>query len=198
MKKLCFAAAVLFAFVGGIYSYAEETKRHIANSVLRLHVVANSDDAKDQELKLKVRDGVILAFGEIAENANGKNEALLSARQRVKEIEDAAIRVISDEGYCYPVAVNIGKTKFPTKHYGKLALPKGEYDAVNVIIGSGKGENWWCVMYPPLCFVDPVTAAASENMLKGLAGKIGDDSAKIICDSESSEVKIRFKILELF
>lgn len=198
MKKLCFAAAVLFALVGGIYSYAEETKGRIADSVLRLHVVANSDDANDQELKLKVRDGVISAFGEIAENAEGKNEALLSARQRVKEIEAAAKKVISDEGYSYDVAVYIGKTKFPTKHYGKLALPKGEYDAVNVIIGSGKGKNWWCVMYPPLCFVDPVTAGASESMLNGLADKLGDDSVKIICDSERPEVKIRFKILELF
>lgn len=198
MKKICILAAVVLSLVAGIYIYAEETKGRIADSVLRLHVVANSNSAFDQALKLKVRDGVISVFGEISKSAEGKEEALITARQNVKKIEAAAKKVILEEGLDCSVHVYIGKTKFPTKYYGKLALPRGEYDAVNVIIGSGKGENWWCVMYPPLCFIDPVTAATTEKAIIELADRLGNDGMKIIYDAEEPKVKIRFKILELF
>lgn len=198
MKKIYVFLAAIALLSSGLYTYAEQTKSDIASSVLRLHVVANSDSEKDQALKLKVRDAVLDKFSQIAQNTESKNEAMILAEESKDEIIKAAESIVLSEGYDYPVTVSVGKTDFPTKFYKNIALPKGRYDAVNVKIGSGSGKNWWCVMYPPLCVADPLSLTAPEESLKVLSDSLGEENYKIITDSEDKKIKIKFKILELF
>lgn len=198
MKKIYVFLAAIALVSSGLYTYAEQTKSNIASSVLRLHVVANSDSEKDQALKLKVRDAVLDKFSQIAQNTESKNEAMTLAEESKEEIVKAAESIVLREGYDYPVTVSVGKTDFPTKFYKNIALPKGRYDAVNVKIGSGGGKNWWCVMYPPLCVADPLSLTAPEESLKVLSDSLGEENYKIITDSEDKKIKIKFKILELF
>ena len=170
MKRI-YAMLILITLISGVYVYAEETKGEIADAVLRLHVVANSDSEADQALKIKENRG---------------------------RIAEAAIAVINEDGFDSPVKVEIGKADFPTKSYSGITLPKGRYDAVNVKIGKAKGKNWWCVMYPPLCIADSVSAEFMPEAKAKLKAAVSDSQYKIISEPESGEIKIKFKILEIF
>lgn len=125
----------------------------LSSSVLRLHVLANSDSIADQALKLAVKNEVVeyirAEFNEIDELEKAKAKA----EERIPQIQAQAEAIIKQEGYNYPVQVTVGNYEFPTKSYGNFILPQGEYQAVRVIIGEGEGKNWWCVLFPPLCLV---------------------------------------------
>lgn len=131
-------------------------------SLIRLHVLANSDSAADQELKRKVRDEIIEAIAPEFLPSGDIDSARLTALNNLDRIELIASRVIKAEGMNYPVTAELGTFPFPTKHYGAFILPAGEYEAVRVVIGSGGGTNWWCVLFPPLCFVDMTRYAAID------------------------------------
>lgn len=197
MKRI-YAMLILITLISGVYVYAEETKGEIADAVLRLHVVANSDSEADQALKIKVRDAVRKEFSCFAQNAEYKTDAVMLAKENSGRIAEAAISVIKEEGFDYPVKVEIGKADFPTKSYSGITLPKGRYDAVNVKIGKAKGKNWWCVMYPPLCIADSVSAEFMPEAKAELKAAVSDSLYKIISEPESDGVKIKFKILEIF
>lgn len=162
----------------------------IRNSVLRMHVIANSDSDADQELKLKVRDAVLQAGKEYFDGsitASQAEEKLIPVKEK---LEQAARQTIEENGFDYSVRVTICKEYFGTRTYDNdITLPAGQYEAVKVIIGEGKGHNWWCVMFPPMC----LPAAESDAEI---------DS--VLSDSELSVVKSnpkfepRFKIIELF
>jgi stage II sporulation protein R len=130
------------------------SKAYNHNNLIRLHIIANSNDPGDQELKYRVRDAIITAFSPELQRLRSRAdaEALLAADQG--KIVRLAERVIADNGRRYPARVEIGDFDFPTRTYGNLVLPAGNYRAVRVILGRGAGANWWCVLYPPLCFVD--------------------------------------------
>ncbi|MDO4540602.1 MAG: stage II sporulation protein R [Syntrophomonadaceae bacterium] len=145
--------------------------------VLRLHVQANSDSVRDQALKLEVRDAVVEYMREELASAEDLREAEALARAHRDEITACAVRTLAENGCHEPVAVYIGGDNFPEKAYGDLVLPAGRYQAVRVVIGSGQGQNWWCVLFPPLCLL-----SSSED---GLA----------LSDPEEREVA--FKCLEL-
>lgn len=135
-------------------SYAQNISTDIANSVFRLHVLANSDSQEDQDLKYKVRDSLLDYMNTICANCKTKNEAILLVNNNKNKFQEIASETIKQEGYNYNVKINIGNFEFPTKNYGDISLPAGFYDALRVEIGEAKGQNWWCVMFPPLCFVD--------------------------------------------
>lgn len=130
-----------------------EQNTPLADGVLRLHVIANSDDPNDQALKLQVKDEVVKMMRKEFANVKDVDEARHLAIQRAPKIKAAAERVIAEQGYAYPVNVYVGECDFPTKVYGNLVLPQGRYQAVRVVIGEGQGKNWWCVLFPPLCMV---------------------------------------------
>jgi len=122
--------------------------------LIRLHIVANSDCAADQELKRKVRDEIIRCVaGEFLE-ADNIEKARSIARDNLSLIKEIASREVKAAGKDYPVEVELSDFTFPTKHYGPFVLPAGDYESVRVVIGNGGGANWWCVLFPPLCFVD--------------------------------------------
>lgn len=140
------------------------------NQLIRLHIVANSDCTVDQELKRKIRDEIIHCFSPDLVNVPNIEAAREITRANLDRIKAIASREISAQGQNYPAEVQLGRFTFPTKHYGPFMLPAGEYESVQIIIGSGSGANWWCVLFPPLCFVDMPKAAAGivpENINPG-------------------------------
>lgn len=123
----------------------------IRSETLRLHIIANSDSEEDQQLKLKVRDAVLEATGELFAEVSGKTEAVAAAEYSANDIKEIAEKTIAEEGFDYEVQVEVTEMWFETRSYEGFTLPAGDYDAVRIIIGEGEGKNWWCVMYPALC-----------------------------------------------
>jgi len=135
---------------------------YASDNLIRLHVVANSDSAADQDLKRKVRDEIILYTETEFIKAENMDSARSIASANLEGIKDVADREIKAQGKTYPVRVELDSFPFPTKHYGPFILPAGDYEAVKVTIGAGVGANWWCVLFPPLCFVDMSKLAESS------------------------------------
>lgn len=148
---LLLAAVLMF-----IYSSWKFNSQNTLNSddFIRFHVIANSDSKEDQALKLKVRDGVITNLNKTLLKAKSIEESRTFIKSDLKEIENIAKGVVKANGYDYPVKANLGVRWIPEKTYGNLTFPAGEYEALNIVIGSGKGHNWWCVLFPPLCLID--------------------------------------------
>jgi len=181
-----------------ILSYARSLGADIADAVVRLHIVANSNSDLDQSLKFQVRDRILRDTSHIFSQTKNPIQALSLARENTDYIKAIAEDELRRLGFDYRVSVDVGETVFPTKIYGNIALPKGKYNAVNIRIGEAKGENWWCVMYPPLCFTDgvvSVSTAAQEQLKKNLSPS---EYRLITESSESVPVEIKFKIVEIF
>ena len=132
----------------------EITARELSSKLIRLHVIANSDSPEDQDLKLQVRDTIIGTLDREFEGVDDINISREFIKNNLKYIEEIARREIQKSGKNYSVTAMFDKFPFPVKTYGYVTLPAGEYEALRIIIGSGKGANWWCVLFPPLCFVD--------------------------------------------
>jgi stage II sporulation protein R len=192
MKKIlvlmCLLAAVGL-LVGWISSTPEENKESINPNIIRFHVRANSDSEGDQALKKKVRNAVLAKFSNLSETQSIEQARLL-IEQNLKGMEKEAARVIAQNGKTYPVRVEYGVANFPLKSYGEINYPAGQYEAVQIIIGEGKGQNWWCVLFPPLCFVD-VTSSLSANP--------GISKPVIQNDQQGQPVKpvVKFKTVEV-
>ncbi|MHB8156901.1 MAG: stage II sporulation protein R [Desulfocucumaceae bacterium] len=182
--------------------------------LIRFHVIANSDTVADQALKLKVRDGVIKAMSPVLTGAGDVEEARKRVDENIGLMASAATGVLNENGSHYPVRVVRGNFEFPEKSYrissegGKeterITLSAGEYEAVRVIIGEGKGANWWCVLFPPLCFVNPAdsaggdqkTPAAGENSQSDIpAFKYDNIPPEVV---EGSKVEYRFKVVDWY
>lgn len=187
----------LYIFVCA-FSYVNAVSSDIANSVFRLHVIANSDEKEDQELKLKVRDSVLSYMNEICENVTTKEEAILIANEHIDEFKEIALNTIHENGYDYLVNIRIGNFSFPTKTYGDISLPSGYYDALRIEIGKAKGQNWWCVMFPPLCFVDVSSGIVPDESKETMKSDLSDEEFSLISDNEDSNVKFKFKLIEWF
>lgn len=180
------------------FSYAESASSDIANSVFRLHVLANSDNTEDQDLKYKVRDHLLNYMNELCANTSNKKEAIEIVESHQEEFQRIAEETIQNEGYHYSVKLNIGNFEFPTKTYGDIALPAGFYDALRVEIGEAKGQNWWCVMFPPLCFIDVTSGVVPDESKEDLKENMSEEDYALISDKDSSEINFKFKLLEFF
>lgn len=187
----------LFVFISAI-SYVDAVSKDLSNSVFRLHVIANSDSTEDQNLKYKVRDKVLEYMNEISKNCPSKEDVILLATEHLSEFEEIAKQVIVDNGYDYDVTVKIGNFDFPTKSYGDISFPAGNYDALRIEIGSAQGQNWWCVMFPPLCFVDVTSGVVPDESKEIMKENLNDEEYSIISDNESSDIKFKFSLIEFF
>lgn len=187
----------LFILISAI-SYVDAVSNNIADSVFRLHVIANSDSKEDQELKLKVRDELLSYMNIISKDSANKQEAMQIANEHKEEFTQIAEKVIKENGYNYTVNVQVGKADFPTKYYGDITLPAGTYDALKVQIGEAKGQNWWCVMFPPLCFVDVSTGIVPDNSKQELKQSLDNEEYDLISKTDDNEILFKFKIVELF
>ena len=176
-------------------SYANQVSNDIANSVFRLHVIANSDSDEDQNLKYIVRDKLLEYMNELCINCSTKEEAISIAQNNLNNFKELALQTIREEGFDYSVNVNIGNFEFPTKYYGDISLPAGYYDALKVEIGEAKGQNWWCVMFPPLCFTDVTSGVVPEESKEDLENTLTDEEFSIVSDN-SLDIQVKFKILE--
>ena len=180
------------------FSYAQNMSTDIANNVLRLHVLANSNSEEDQNLKYKVRDNLLSYMNEICGNCSTKQEAITLVEKSKEKFKQIAIDTIKNEGYYYDVNINIGNFEFPTKDYGDISLPAGFYDALRVEIGEAKGRNWWCVMFPPLCFVDVSSGVVPDNSKELLESNMSEEEFALVSDNSNTEIKFKFKLLEFF
>ncbi|MCG0276975.1 MAG: stage II sporulation protein R [Thermanaeromonas sp.] len=156
------------------------------DNLIRLHVIANSDTPEDQNLKLKVRDAIIKKAGEELAKAREPEEARKWLAENLPGLVWVAQQELKKEGYTYSVRAQVGDFNFPTRSYRELVLPAGRYEALRLIIGEGKGENWWCVLFPPLCLVDVAE---------------GETSREVVAWPEEgsleTSIELRFKILEV-
>lgn len=200
MKKYLLLLIVSVAFLLlSAYSYVNAVSNNLADSVFRLHVIANSDSEEDQNLKYKVRDSLIGYMNTLTNDMNTKDEVIKIAGKHIQDFKDIAQNVVKENGYNYEVNVEIGNFSFPTKTYGDISFPSGFYDALKVEIGKAEGQNWWCVMFPPLCFVDVSSGVVPEESKENLEANLGDEEYSIISDSEENGLtSIKFKIIEFF
>lgn len=187
----------LFVFISAI-SYVNAVSEDLANSVFRLHVIANSDSSEDQNLKYKVRDKVLEYMNDISKDCSSKEEIILLAKEHTDEFKEIAKQVINENGYDYDVNIKIGNFEFPTKSYGDITFPAGNYDALRIEIGAAKGQNWWCVMFPPLCFVDVTSGVVPDESKEMIKQNLNDEEYNIISDNESSDIKFKFSLIEFF
>lgn len=182
------ATALVMAFAFSVVSFAGACE-DIESRVLRLHILANSDSESDQALKLKVRDAILEISPEIFGDTSSKQEAIRKAKTDLSKIIAEAERVIKAEGYNYSVRAEVVNDKFNTRVYENFTLPAGDYDAVRIIIGSGSGHNWWCVMFPALCL-----PSAEGNELQN---ELPDSEKCIVDNNENSNgYEIRFGVVE--
>jgi len=144
-------------------SYVLAVSKDLENNLFRLHVIANSDEAEDQNLKYIVRDALISYMNSISKDCNSKEEVINLAQNHIDDFYNIARETIKNNGFDYDVEIEIGNFDFPTKTYGDISLPSGYYDALRVKIGTASGQNWWCVMFPPLCFVDISSGIVPEE-----------------------------------
>ena len=198
--KRFFVVLILFCFFVFIsaLSYVNAVSSDISESVFRLHVIANSDSKEDQELKYKVRDAVLEYMNNISKNCTSKEEVIELAYKYKEEFKEIAKKVIQENGYDYDVNINIGNFEFPTKYYGDISLPAGFYDALRIEIGEAKGQNWWCVMFPPLCFIDVTSGIVPDESKEIMRDNLNDEEYSLISDNESNDIKFKFSLIEFF
>ena len=171
------------------------------DKLIRFHVIANSDSDKDQKLKLKVRDEVISYLQPKLENSNSIEESEKIIKNEYKTLENISKKVISKNGYNYTVKVGLEYSNFPARQYSSVVLPAGKYKALRIIIGEGKGKNWWCVMFPPLRFIDDQNGIIDEKTDKKLKEVLTEEEYDLIMAKNKNEVKnleFKFKITEVF
>lgn len=179
-------------------SYTSAVSSDISSSVFRLHVIANSDSDEDQNLKYIVRDKVLEYMNTLVDtNVSSKEETVKIISDNLDNFKNIAQNTVYENGYNYDVNVEIGNFAFPTKNYGDISLPAGYYDALRISIGNADGRNWWCVMFPPLCFVDVSSGIVPEESKTTLEDTLSNEEYDLISGS-STQFEFKFKLVELF
>ena len=196
MLKKKFFIIFLFILSFLLYTsfYSINIQKNISDKVIRLHVIANSNSAIDQSIKLKVRDEIVKNISPLLSNCSNIDESRAVLDNNLYKIEQIANTTLKK--YCNDKATaSISNSNFPTKTYDNFSFPAGNYEALKVVIGEGKGENWWCVMFPPLCFTNS-SVEFSDDAIETLKQNLSDEEYEFISESNKSNVKIKFKLLE--
>lgn len=206
-KKLNFIFIItilLFIYIALLScNYTKTISTNLSDNVFRLHIIANSDSSEDQELKLKVRDKIIEYMNTLTSNSSDKKDVISIVNNHLDSFKEIALNTIKENGYNYDVNIEIGNFHFPTKSYGDISFPAGNYDALKIEIGDAIGQNWWCVLFPPLCFVNSSTGVVPDDSKNTLKENINSESYEIISEGNNSndntsDIKIKFKIIEFF
>lgn len=217
ISALCFLTAFLIALT--VRQQGNEAlAARIAPEILRFHILANSDSSADQQLKMEVKGLVINYVNEHLGGSATKDETAAWMLERKPDIETMAADYIRSQGKEYPVTLALTKDYFPTKSYGDMVFPCGTYDAARITIGSGRGRNWWCVLYPPLCYVDSMNAVVPESSKQTLMTLIPEDDYRALLpengrskhcepapsaqaqagnEKQKPHIRIKFRLLEL-
>ena len=194
MKKLVLSICVGFFLAMGLCAFTVDTSERLSSGIIRLHVRANSNSNEDQALKLKVRDRLLAEAKTLSPDGMSTENTKKIVANSLEHIAKISREELLKNGCTYPVRVSFGKSDFPLKTYGEMTLPAGTYEAVTVEIGSGKGDNWWCVMFPPLCFTEETFASIPEESEEILIENLGNDTYSMI---KSKKPKIKLKLYEM-
>lgn len=178
-----------------LFCYASNVSNDLENTIFRLHILANSDSNEDQSLKLKVRDNIISYLEEKCDNCNSKSEFISVTNFNLENLKNIAENTIQENGFNYSVKIELGNFYFPTKHYGNISLPAGYYDGLKIKIGNAEGQNWWCSLFPPLCFTDVSSGIINEDSEKNLKENISEEEFSVI-SSSNGIYKIKFRLIE--
>lgn len=191
MKKICAIAGILISIlVTGLVVNAKknEMQEELANEVFRFHVLANSDSDDDQALKMKVKEAIISYMKKELPESDSVETTKKWACENLEQIEAVAAEIISEEDYDYAVKAEVTTCDFPEKTYGDITFPAGEYEALRIEIGEANGQNWWCVLYPNLCFIDAVHAVVPDKGKEELKEVLEEDTYEMVTTTT------RFKI----
>lgn len=235
MKRLFTLLIISALLIGSFYSLggslpaisaheSEASAEVIGKNLIRFHVIANSDSEEDQNVKLEVRDAILAKVGPQLENVESTEEAKKYLKDNLDTIIETANSILSKEHMGYKATASVGKSVFPVKSYNSITLPAGEYTALKVVLGNGDGKNWWCVMFPPLCFIDVTQGLTEEKTDEQLSrvmttqqinsittimehtgttanaktkDESSEDSSQAISHSSESTIEFRFKTVEL-
>ncbi len=191
---------ILFAIV--IWGEGElrqkKLQEGIAGEIIRFHILANSDSEEDQAVKLEVRNEISAYMKELLDNVEGRNEAETVIKEHLPEICRKAGRVLKKENKNWPVKAEISTDSFPERIYGDCRFPAGKYRALRITLGEGKGHNWWCVMYPNLCFMDESCRIVSSETKEELKKMLTEDEYQCILREDCKKLRFRFRLAELF
>lgn len=182
----------LFFLTGMQYIKRLRLQQEIADKIVRFHVLANSDTEADQNLKLAVRDAVGIKMGELLVGAGSREACETIINDQMGEIIITAEQVVADEGYDYGVQAFLADVDFPVKTYGDYTFPAGKYEALEVVIGEGEGRNWWCVMYPNMCFSGSVYEVVDEEAEESLQEVLSPEEYEAVLQSGDYEVQFRY------
>lgn len=188
--ELALLLALAVTILWGAASLGQQEE--LGRKVIRLHVIANSDSPEDQALKLRVRDRVLARAQEILEQSADMKQAEQALTAALPELTREARETLAAEGCAQPVQARLEPAEFPTKDYDGFSLPAGKYLALRVIIGEGRGQNWWCVVFPPLC-----TAAACDWQDAGRDAGLAEDDVSLMAE-EDQGYQLRFRSVELW
>lgn len=173
-------AAALLVTGLAVYAKQERIQRNMAEEVFRFHVLANSDSEEDQNLKMKVKEEILSYMEEQLPDSDSVETTKAWAVSELENIQKQAERIIVEAGYEYSVRAEVTTCYFPEKTYGDVTFPSGEYEALRVEIGEAKGQNWWCVLYPNLCFIDAVHAVVPEEGKQELKEVLDEDAYEMV------------------
>lgn len=171
----------------------ERTQKSLAKEVLRFHVLANSDSDEDQAVKVKVRDAVLaymeesMGYGRLEEPDAEDTKAWVESHLR--ELEEVADQTVRDEGYSYQSRAEVEVSYFPDKQYGDIFFPQGEYEALKIKLGEARGHNWWCVLYPSLCFTDTACTVVSDEGKQGLKEVLTAEEYEMVTATTDFKIK---------
>ena len=194
-NRFSVAIVILLVLLMALSFLPVHGEQEIYETVVRLHVLANSDSAEDQALKLQVRDAVLEVTTPLVQNCRSQAEAVEILNAHLHDLEAAAAAVLAAEGYAYPVTVRLGEEDYPTRTYESCAFPAGRYVSLRVCIGEAEGQNWWCCLFPPLCL--SAATARQDNEDAFIQVGLTKDQYGIITETGKTKYKIRFRILEV-
>ena len=194
MKKTVFYILTLLFVSLVVAALPTRGEEGIYDSVIRLHVIAATDSRADQDLKLSVRDEILTAYSEVLASADGVEAAEADVLSLCADIQQTAEAVVRSEGYSYTVKVDYGEEEYPTREYGDYTFPAGHYRSLRITIGEGEGQNWWCVLFPPLCLDIATGTAPSDD---ALAVGLSPGEQAIITGNDGGRYRVKLKTLEL-
>ena len=186
--RISIAIGIVTAVIISICSFAK-TSEEIRSDVLRLHVIANSDSSVDQNLKLRLRDYILEEGEDIFDGSVNVENAVKKIEPKLAELENSAETFVKNAGFDYDVKITLSNEYFTTRTYESVTLPAGKYLALRVVIGSGEGHNWWCVMFPPMC----VPAADKKDEIENV---FTDKEIKLV--ESKPKYEPRFKVVEIY
>lgn len=186
--RISIAIGIVTAVIFSICSFAK-TSEEIRSDVLRLHVIANSDSSVDQNLKLRLRDYILEEGEDIFDGSVNVENAVKKIEPKLAELENSAETFVKNAGFDYDVKITLSNEYFTTRTYESVTLPAGKYLALRVVIGSGEGHNWWCVMFPPMC----VPAADKKDEIENV---FTDKEIKLV--ESKPKYEPRFKVVEIY